>query len=84
VGGYDERLRFAEDVKFLYALWRRGRQTGRRVVRARRIKATYSTRKFDDHGDWHYFGLLWQGLTHPFGGGRMDEVADRYWYKPNR
>jgi glycosyltransferase involved in cell wall biosynthesis len=84
VGGYDEELKFAEDVKFLFELWRRGRRTGRRVIRARRIKAVYSTRKFDDHGDWHYFGLLWRGLTHPFGGGRMDEMADRYWYKPHR
>ena len=84
VGGYDERLRFAEDVKFLFALWRLGRRTGRHVVRARRIKAVYSTRKFDEHGDWHYFGLLWRGLMHPLGSGRMDEVADRYWYNPKR
>jgi glycosyltransferase involved in cell wall biosynthesis len=29
VGGYDARFRFAEDVNFLLALWRRGRHTGR-------------------------------------------------------
>jgi len=84
VGGYDETLRFAEDVAFLYALWRLGRRTRRRLVRARRVKAIASTRKFDDHGDWHYFGLLWHGIAHYFGSGRMDEVADRYWYKPGR
>jgi glycosyltransferase involved in cell wall biosynthesis len=84
VDGYDERLRFAEDVKFLYALWKRGRRTGRRLVRARRVKAIASTRKFAEHGEWHYFGLLWRGLIHVLGLGRMDDLADRYWYKPNR
>ena len=84
VGGYDETLRFAEDVAFLYGLWRLGRRTHRRLVRARRVKAIASTRKFDDHGDWHYFGLIWHGFTHYFGSGTMDAVADRYWYKPNR
>jgi glycosyltransferase involved in cell wall biosynthesis len=84
VGGYDERLRFAEDVKFLLALWRRGRRTGRRLVRARRAKAIASTRKFDEHGEWHYFRLLWRGLGHVLGLGTMDELADRYWYKPDR
>ena len=83
-GGYDESLRFAEDVKFLFELWKLGRRTGRHLVRARRIKAVASTRKFDDHGDWHYFGLLWHGIAHYFGAGSMDDVADRYWYKPSR
>jgi glycosyltransferase involved in cell wall biosynthesis len=84
VGGYDESLRFAEDVAFHYALWRLGRRTGRHLVRARRAKSIYSTRKFDEHGDWHYFGLLWHGLGHFLGLGRMDALADRYWYRPNR
>jgi len=83
-GGYEETLRFAEDVAFLYALWRLGRRTQRRLVRARRVKAIASTRKFDDHGDWHYFGLLWHGIAHYFGSGTMDDVADRYWYRPSR
>lgn len=84
VGGYDETLRFAEDVAFLYALWRLGRRTRRRLVRARRAKATASTRKFDEHGDWHYFRLMGRGLKQVLGGGGMDEVADRYWYRPKR
>ena len=83
-GGYDETLRVAEDVAFLLALWRLGRRTRRRLVRARRAKAIASTRKFDEHGDWHYFGLMWRGLTHYLGVGNMDELTERYWYKPNR
>jgi glycosyltransferase involved in cell wall biosynthesis len=84
VGGYDERLRFAEDVAFLYALWRRGRRTRRRLVRARRVKAVASTRKFDEHGDWHYYGFFWKAFRHLFGGENLDAVAERYWYHPSR
>jgi glycosyltransferase involved in cell wall biosynthesis len=84
VGGYDERLRFAEDVQFLLALWRLGRRSGRRLVRARRIKSIASTRKFDEHGDWHYFSFFWKAPGHLLGFGKLDEYADRYWYKPNR
>lgn len=84
VGGYDERLRFAEDVAFLYALWRLGRRTQRRLVRARRAKAVASARKFDEHGDWHYFGFFWRAFVGLFGAGDLDAVAERYWYHPTR
>jgi len=84
VGGYDERLRFAEDVAFLYALWRLGRRTQRRLVRARRAKVIASTRKFDEHGDWHYYGFFWKGFAHLFGAGDIEATAERYWYHPSR
>jgi len=84
VGGYDERLRFAEDVAFLYALWRLGRRSHRRLVRARRAKAVASARKFDEHGDWHYFGFFRRAFVGLFGAGDLDAVAERYWYHPSR
>jgi glycosyltransferase involved in cell wall biosynthesis len=83
-GGYDERRRFAEDVAFLYALRRLGRRTHRRLVRARRVKAVASTRKFDEHGDWHYYGFFRQAFAHVFGGRSLDATAERYWYHPSR
>ena len=83
-GGYDERLRFAEDVALLHALWRLGRRTRRRLVRARRAKAVASTRKFDEHGDWHYFGFFRKAVAHWFGRGDLDATAERYWYHPSR
>jgi glycosyltransferase involved in cell wall biosynthesis len=55
VGGYDERLDWAEDVAFLWALRRLGASRGQKLVRLRRAKAVASTRKFDEHGEWHYF-----------------------------
>jgi glycosyltransferase involved in cell wall biosynthesis len=82
VGGFDERLDWAEDVAFLLALRRLGRRRGQRLVRLRRAKALASTRKFDQHGEWHYFtrmpaiGLRWL-LRRP---GAAD-LARRYWYE---
>lgn len=85
VGGYDESRLFAEDVVFLAALARHGRRDRRRLVRLRRVRAVASTRKFDRHGDWHYFrvmpALAWRLL---FRGGAATELVERYWYRPER
>jgi len=83
VGGYPEELRLAEDVAFLWRLRRLGRERGQRLRRLRRYKVVASTRKFDEHGDWHYFGFLWRAPLLLFGA-RFDALADRYWYRPNR
>jgi len=84
VGGYDETLKFAEDVKFLLALRRLGRTRGRRLVRARAAKAIASTRKFDQFGDWHYLSILWKGLWYLLNRRARDDFADQYWYKSGR
>lgn len=83
VGGYDESRLLAEDVMFLLSLRRLGRGRGQKLVRARGAKAITSTRKFDEFGDWHFFGLMWQGLRHQLKGD-LGSFADRYWYKPRR
>ena len=84
IGGYDERLQFAEDVTFLFALRRLGKMRGQSLVRATQVKAVASTRKFDEHGDWHYFGLIWRAGCSALFGNDVEKIADRYWYKPNR
>jgi glycosyltransferase involved in cell wall biosynthesis len=83
VGGYDETRLIAEDVAFLWALRRLGKNRGQRLTRATRAKAIASTRKFDEFGDWHYFPLMIEGLRHLRRRGGTD-LTDRYWYKPNR
>jgi glycosyltransferase involved in cell wall biosynthesis len=83
VGGYPEELRLAEDVAFLWRLRRLGRRRGQRLRRLRRYKVVASTRKFDEHGDWHYFGFIARAPALLFGA-RFDALADRYWYRPNR
>ena len=85
VGGYDESLRYAEDVALLLALRRLGDRDGRRLARLHGVKAIASTRKFDEHGDWHYFTrmppLAWRML---FRKSEMTEFAERYWYASRR
>ncbi len=60
VGGYNEELFLAEDVAFLVALKKRASQNEQKFTRITSVKALGSTRKFDEHGDWHYFSLLSQ------------------------
>lgn len=85
VGGYDESLRIAEDVRFPWALRRLGRQRGQRLTRLRRFKALASVRKFDEHGDWHYVTMLPRiALLFLLRRGRADGFIDRYWYRPER
>ena len=83
VGGYRENMRFAEDVMMLVDLRRLGRKRGQKLVRARRIKAIGSMRKFDEHGDWHYFALMGGGILRGLGLKDTDRFSE-YWYKPRR
>ena len=55
VGGYSEERHFGEDLDFLWKLTRLASRRGQRLTRLRPYKAIASTRKFDRHGDWHYF-----------------------------
>ena len=85
VGGYDESRAMAEDIAFLWALRRLGRARGQRLVRARSVKATGSTRKFDEFGEWHYLTYMPRvtlGWMLRSAGGR--DLVDRYWYRPQR
>ncbi len=79
LGGYNEGLQYAEDVDLLWRARALGRRRGQRLTRLRGVKAVTSTRKFDIHGDWHYFrlmpraGLDWLRKN-------PDSVTQRYWY----
>jgi glycosyltransferase involved in cell wall biosynthesis len=85
VGGYDESRLYAEDVLFPLALRRLGRSRGQRLVRIPEVKALASTRKFDQFGDWHYFGMLAHACKSLVTWNWHDEeLAERYWYNPER
>jgi len=85
VGGYDESRPIAEDIAFLWALRTLGRARGQRLVRARSVKATGSTRKFDQFGEWHYMTLMPRVTLHwLLDSARGRELVDRYWYRPGR
>ncbi len=82
IGGYDERLRFGEDTRFLWSLRQLGRGRGQKLVRITRAKALMSTRKFDRHGDWHFLPMVFHFLLwFVFKGTRMERLADSYWYE---
>jgi glycosyltransferase involved in cell wall biosynthesis len=82
IGGYNEDLLYAEDVQFLWNLMLLGRRRGQRLARITSVKAVFSTRKFDEYGDWHY---LWLGLCFLYGllfsPRTMDDYALKYWYR---
>lgn len=85
IGGFDEERLYAEDVKFQWQLRRLGRQRGQILARLKGVKALGSTRKFDQDGDWHYFVMTFRGLIGFLMGRDTDrEIAERYWYKPQR
>jgi hypothetical protein len=84
VGGYDETLKFAEDVKFLVALRRAGRPGGRALVRATAAKVIASTRKFDQFGDWHFLAMVLGAPWYLVNRRAGDAFADRYWYRSGR
>ena len=85
IGGYDERRFFGEDVQFLWDLRRLGRMRGERLARLTSAKAVASTRKFDAHGDWHYFTELFRlapmMLRKPEA---SNDFAKKYWYGDDR
>ena len=85
IGGYNEKLLFAEDVQFLWDLMRLGRKRGQRLTRITSARAIFSTRKFDRFGDWHYIWMplrLLYGIL--FSKSSMEKLARRYWYPDRR
>ncbi|MGK2857174.1 MAG: glycosyltransferase [Thermoanaerobaculia bacterium] len=81
IGGYQPRHRFAEDVQFLLDLRKLGKARGQTLTRLRAFKAIASTRKFDEHGDWHYFTEIFRlGIEFMRGRAIQDGFVKKYWY----
>ena len=72
IGGYREHRLFAEDVQMLFDLRRLGWPRGQGFAVTNRAPALFATRKFDEHGDWHYFFLPIRMLSKKW--------VKRYWY----
>lgn len=91
VGGYNEDLLISEDVTFLFDLRSLGKKQGRKLTRLNGAGALGSTRKFDEHGDWHYFAIFPKAIAAFVRSGfrlrtrqtEMPGLTD-YWYKPDR
>jgi glycosyltransferase involved in cell wall biosynthesis len=80
VGGFDENRPIGEDVVFMVALRKRGKERQQRLLHLTSVKTVVSTRKFDKHGDWFFLRMmptLVRAVVWPSVGKR---VAERYWY----
>lgn len=84
IGGYDETLKFAEDIRFLLDLRRVGKRRGARLVRARSAKVVASTRKFDQFGEWHFLGMIVKAPWYLLNQRAGDAFAEKYWYRSGR
>jgi glycosyltransferase involved in cell wall biosynthesis len=80
IGGYDERLLFAEDVKLLVELRRLGRSRGQRLSAPRGARAVTSTRKFESHGEFHWLWLFARGGWSIATGRPPSARLRGYWY----
>jgi glycosyltransferase involved in cell wall biosynthesis len=81
IGGYDDRRLSLEDVDFLWRLKQQGARRGQRLARLQAVPAIFSTRKFDQYGDWHWLGLGARVLQSR--GWRRDvrsAIVQAYWY----
>jgi len=57
IGGYDDRRSSLEDMDFLWRLKQHGARHGQRLARLKGAPAIFSTRTFDQLGDWHWLRL---------------------------
>lgn len=85
IGGFDESLRYAEDVDFARRLRNHGRLSGRRYRRLPRGHIVTSCRKFDRFGDWHAITMM---MRHPVRmyrelRGKDTPLIDEYYYDFN-
>ena len=84
IGGYNDERLFAEDVEFLFALRRFGKERSprQRLVRLHGARTLASNRKFDKHGQWHF---LTSSLRHSVLIFLRPEVTEafarEYWYE---
>ena len=85
IDGYDERRYFGEDVQLLVDLRRLGRSRKQKLARLRSVKAIASCRKFDIHGEWHYFTDLFRLVPLMVGSPRATNAfARKFWYGEQR
>lgn len=82
IGGYNETLEYAEDIQFLTDLKILGKKRNQHFARTANAKAITSTRKFDTHGDWHYFTKMPRvGFWMLFNKSKTRSFTNKYWYE---
>ena len=82
IGGYDESMLYAEDIRLLVDLKRLGRTRRQGFARAKGVIAITSTRKYDKHGEWHYLTTMPRvGFWLLVDKDRVEKFTRAYWYE---
>lgn len=82
LGGYNATQDIAEDVEFLRRLRKYARPRGQRLqFGLSGVEAVVSTRKWDEHGDWHLFLMPFWPITKRL---TKDQIVEKYWYPDER
>jgi glycosyltransferase involved in cell wall biosynthesis len=85
VGGYDESMLFAEDVRFVTAVKRLARSRRERFTATSRAPVTISVRKVDHFGEWHILTAMARAAWwYTFDRGRVKDWANEFWYSDRR
>ena len=85
IGGYDDTRLYAEDVDLLLRFRRLGHRKKQGLARLHGVKAVTSSRKFDEHGDWHFVKLIVMFVfSQLVSAKQLDRFAAKYWYGNQR
>jgi glycosyltransferase involved in cell wall biosynthesis len=82
IGGFNEKLSFAEDIEFARRLKKYGKKQGKKFISLQDTFIVTSCRKFDRFGDWFFFKLLlFNGRDIERGfRGKDNSFTDKYFY----
>lgn len=82
LGGYNATQDIAEDVDLLRRLRKHTKLRGEHLrIGVPGVEATVSTRKWDQHGDWHMFLMPFWPITKRL---TKDQIIEEYWYPRKR
>jgi GT2 family glycosyltransferase len=85
VGGYDESMLIAEDVKFVRAVKQLARSRRQRFAATSRAPVTISVRKVDQFGEWHLMKSMFRAAWwYAFDRARIQAWAHEFWYADRR
>jgi hypothetical protein len=82
LGGYNATQDVAEDIEFLRRLRKYAKPRGEHLrFGLPGVEAVVSTRKWDEHGDWHMFLMPFWPITRRL---TKDQLVEQYWYPKER
>lgn len=85
IGGYDESMLFAEDVKFVRAIKKHVRARRQRFSATSKAPVRISVRKISQFGEWYLLKSMFKaGWWSMVDRARIDRWAREFWYEDQR